>query len=62
MRWPGYRFGIPVMGTAAHSWVMSFASETEHSRGSSSLLGDRTIQLIDTYDPFEGARTRRQAW
>ncbi len=25
----GYRFGIPVMGTAAHSWVMSFASETE---------------------------------
>ncbi len=25
----GYRFGIPVMGTAAHSWVMSFGSETE---------------------------------
>ena len=22
----GFRFGIPVMGTAAHSWVMSFAS------------------------------------
>ena len=28
----GFRFGIPVMGTAAHSWVMSFESETEAFR------------------------------
>ena len=28
----GFRFGIPVMGTAAHSWVMSFETETEAFR------------------------------
>ncbi len=52
----GYRFGIPVMGTAAHSWVMSFGSETEAFAALQRLLGENTIQLIDTYDPVEGAR------
>jgi nicotinate phosphoribosyltransferase len=52
----GYRYGIPVTGTAAHSWVMSFESETDAFAELQSLLGDRTIQLIDTYDPVEGAR------
>jgi nicotinate phosphoribosyltransferase len=53
----GRLYGVPVMGTAAHSWVMSFASEEEAFRGLQSLLGDRTVHLIDTYDPLEGART-----
>lgn len=52
----GREFGIPVMGTAAHSWVMSFASETEAFRKLQNLLGEHTIQLIDTYDTLEGAR------
>jgi nicotinate phosphoribosyltransferase len=52
----GYRFDIPVMGTAAHSWVMSFESETAAFTELQHLLGDRTVQLIDTYDPVEGAR------
>jgi nicotinate phosphoribosyltransferase len=52
----GYRFGIPVMGTAAHSWVMSFESEAEAFRELQRLIGERTVQLIDTYDPIEGAR------
>jgi nicotinate phosphoribosyltransferase len=53
----GYRYGIPVLGTAAHSWVMSFASEMEAFERLQRLLGDRTVQLIDTYDTLEGART-----
>jgi nicotinate phosphoribosyltransferase len=53
----GFRFGIPVMGTAAHSWVMSFETETEAFRELQQLLGNSTVQLIDTYDPIEGART-----
>lgn len=53
----GFQFGIPVMGTAAHSWVLSFESETESFRELQRLLGDSTIQLIDTYDTLEGART-----
>jgi nicotinate phosphoribosyltransferase len=53
----GYRFGIPVLGTAAHSWVMSFASESEAFERLQRLLGERTVHLIDTYDTLEGART-----
>src|SRR6516165_8139675 len=46
----GFRYGIPVMGTAAHSWVMSFPCEGEAFRKLQKFLGDSTIQLIDTYD------------
>jgi nicotinate phosphoribosyltransferase len=52
----GFTYGIPVSGTAAHSWVMSFACEQESFRRLQKLMGESTIQLIDTYDPVEGAR------
>jgi nicotinate phosphoribosyltransferase len=52
----GMRFGIPVFGTAAHSWVLSFPSELEAFRRLQQLLGDTTAYLIDTYDTLEGAR------
>jgi len=52
----GFRFGVPVMGTAAHSWVMAFASETESFRQLQRVLGENTVQLIDTYDTVAGAR------
>ena len=52
----GYRYGIPVAGTSAHSWVMSFQSETEAFCRLQQLMGDYTVQLIDTYDALEGAR------
>ena len=52
----GFRYGIPVLGTAAHSWVMSFPNETESFRHLQRLLGDHTIQLIDTYDTLQGAK------
>ena len=52
----GFRYGIPVMGTAAHSWVMAFSSETEAFRQLQLLLADRTVHLLDTYDALEGAR------
>jgi nicotinate phosphoribosyltransferase len=52
----GYRYGIPVMGTAAHSWVMAFESEKEAFERLQRLLGEHTVQLIDTYDTLEGAR------
>ena len=52
----GYRFGIPVYGTQAHSWVLSFPEETEAFRSMQRLLGDRSVHLIDTFDTVEGAR------
>lgn len=51
----GYRFGIPVMGTSAHSWVMSFPCEEGAFRKLQKLLGAATVQLLDTYDTLEAA-------
>jgi nicotinate phosphoribosyltransferase len=52
----GHRFGIPVSGTAAHSWVMSFACENEAFKKLQRVLGESTVQLLDTYEPLEAAR------
>jgi nicotinate phosphoribosyltransferase len=56
----GFRYGIPVMGTVAHSWVMSFAGEAKAFRLLQRLMGAHTIQLIDTYSTVEGARLAAQ--
>jgi nicotinate phosphoribosyltransferase len=52
----GFRYGIPVFGTAAHSWVMAFCSEEGAFRHLQKVMGASTVQLIDTYDTLEGAR------
>ena len=52
----GFRFGVPVYGTAAHSWVLSFRSESESYRCLQELLGTGTVYLIDSYDTVDGAR------
>jgi nicotinate phosphoribosyltransferase len=45
----GKVFGIPVKGTHAHSWVMSFDSELEAFRAYAACYPD-PILLVDTYD------------
>jgi len=52
----GMKFGVPVYGTAAHSWIQSFPDELEAFRQLQKLLGPATVYLIDTYDTLEGAR------
>ncbi len=52
----GMRYGVPVFGTAAHSWVMSFPDERQAFRQLQHLLGEDTVYLIDSYDTIEGAR------
>jgi nicotinate phosphoribosyltransferase len=52
----GSRYGIPVAGTAAHSWVMSFCSEISAFRHLQQVMGEHATHVIDTYDPLEGAR------
>jgi nicotinate phosphoribosyltransferase len=53
----GFRYGIPVFGTAAHSWVQAFPTERDAFARLQNLLGDATAYLIDTYDTLEGAHT-----
>src|SRR6185369_2021165 len=46
----GQRFGIPVRGTHAHSWVLAFASELEAFTAYAEAMPNNTILLVDTYD------------
>jgi nicotinate phosphoribosyltransferase len=49
----GKVFGIPVMGTMAHAWVMSFPTEEEAFDAYAEFYPDKTVFLIDTYDTLK---------
>ncbi len=46
----GKKYDIPVAGTMAHSWIMSFETEEEAFRKFASIYPDSAVFLIDTYD------------
>jgi nicotinate phosphoribosyltransferase len=52
----GKRYGIPVRGTHAHSWVMSFDDEIEAFRAYAQAMPNNCVFLVDTYDTIEGVR------
>lgn len=52
----GKIFNIPVKGTHAHSWVMSFDSEEEAFATYADAMPNNCIFLVDTYDTVEGVR------
>lgn len=53
----GKRYGIPVVGTMAHSYVMLFDTEEEAFRAYQASFPDRCLCLIDTYDTITCADT-----
>jgi len=50
----GKRFGIPLSGTMAHSWVMAFADEMRAFATYADVLGEAAF-IIDTYDTVKAA-------
>jgi nicotinate phosphoribosyltransferase len=52
----GRRYGIPVRGTHAHSWVMAFESELEAFEAWATAMPGSAVLLVDTYDSVGGVR------
>ncbi len=52
----GQVYGIPVIGTMAHSYIMSFPTELDAFRAYAQDYPDNAVLLIDTYDTLQGAR------
>ncbi len=48
--WAGCRLGIPVSGTMAHSFVLSFSAEQDAFRAYSATFPARSVLLVDTFD------------
>ena len=49
----GQMFDIPVKGTHAHSWIMSFPSELEAFQKYAEIYPDNCLLLVDTYDTLK---------
>ncbi|MBI3975465.1 MAG: nicotinate phosphoribosyltransferase [Armatimonadetes bacterium] len=52
----GQLYGIPVFGTMAHSYVMSFPDELAAFRAFARDFPEHCVLLIDTYDTIQGTR------
>ena len=49
----GQLFGVPVKGTHAHSWIMSFPDEYTAFKTYADMYPDACILLVDTYDTLK---------
>ena len=51
------RYGIPAVGTMAHSYIEAFRDEEAAFTAFGTDFPDRTTLLVDTYDTLDGVRT-----
>ncbi|HHX61523.1 MAG TPA: nicotinate phosphoribosyltransferase [Epulopiscium sp.] len=49
----GKLFGVPISGTQAHSWVMSFDNELDSFRAYAKVFPNKCLLLVDTYDTLK---------
>ena len=52
----GRLYGVPVQGTHAHSWVMSFGDEPAAFQAYAEAMPANCTFLVDTYDTLDGVR------
>lgn len=52
----GSMYGVPVSGTHAHSWVMSFPTELDAFRAYAQSYPHDCVLLVDTYEVEQGIR------
>jgi len=52
----GKLFDIPIKGTHAHSWVMSFDDELESFQAYAEAMPNNCVLLVDTYNTLEGVK------
>ncbi|KPK98188.1 MAG: hypothetical protein AMJ95_05620 [Omnitrophica WOR_2 bacterium SM23_72] len=50
----GKLFGLPIVGTMAHSFVMAFKQEIDSFLAYAKVFPERTILLVDTYETEKG--------
>jgi nicotinate phosphoribosyltransferase len=53
----GKKFGIPVSGTMAHSFILAFDNDVEAFQAYARSFPDNSIFLIDTHDVIAGAHS-----
>jgi len=56
----GKLYDIPVKGTIAHSWIMSFDDELSAFETYAQTMPNNCVFLVDTYDTLEGVRKAAQ--
>lgn len=52
----GKRYGIPVQGTHAHSWVTAFPDEMSAFLSYAKVMPHNCVLLVDTYDTLQGVK------
>lgn len=50
----GRLYGIPVIGTHAHSWVMAFGDEVQAFETYAEAMPNNSVLLVDTYETSRG--------
>lgn len=56
----GKKYGIPVRGTHAHSWVTAFPDELSAFMAYAEVMPHNCILLVDTYDTIQGIKNAIQ--
>jgi nicotinate phosphoribosyltransferase len=56
----GKLYGIPTVGTMAHSYITSFHEEIDAFRAFAASFPDNSVMLVDSYDTLEGTKKAAQ--